>query len=75
MLIPWKKVCPEGMAPTESDVVRLEGGHKKKIEWYRKRKDWEALIQEDELDLEAERVLREVQNYRQEVLFNTEDIE
>jgi hypothetical protein len=47
--------------------------HDAKIDRYRKRKEWEALIEEDELDLEGERVLAEVQNYRQEVLFNLED--
>jgi len=61
------------MKPGRSEIVRVEGEHKKKLDWYRKRKPWEAMIQEDEMDLEAERVLAEIQNYKQEVLFNMDE--
>ena len=41
-----------------------------KLERYRNRKDWEAWIEEDEQDIEGERVLAEIKNYKDEFFFN-----
>lgn len=41
-----------------------------RLERYRKRKDWEAWVEEDELDIEGERILSEIKNYRAEYFYN-----
>jgi hypothetical protein len=41
-----------------------------KLDRYRKRKDWEAWVEEDELDIEGERVLAEIKNYKAEYFYN-----
>lgn len=33
---------------------------------YRKRKDWEAWIEEDEMDIEGDRIISEIKNYKAE---------
>ena len=45
--------------------------HKERLARYRKRKDWEAWIEEDELDIEGDRLLSEIKNYKSEFFFNT----
>ena len=45
--------------------------HRDKLENYRKRKDWEALIEEDEIDMEGDRLLSEIKNYKSEHAYNT----
>jgi hypothetical protein len=44
--------------------------HLAKLERYRKRKDWEAWVEEDELDIEGERIIAEIKNYKSEFFFN-----
>jgi hypothetical protein len=36
---------------------------------YRKRKDWQTWCEEDDMDLEGERLLAEIKNYKSEHLF------
>ena len=55
---------------TEADMNRVDLRHKERLERYRNRKDWEAWIEEDELDLEGERILAEIKNYKSEHFFN-----
>lgn len=43
-----------------------------KLERYRKRKDWEAWIEEDELDIEGDRILAEIKSYKAEYFFNVD---
>ena len=59
---------------TSADVDRIRTEHLAKLDRYRKRKDWEAWIEEDELDLEGERILAEIQNYKSEFFFNSDVI-
>jgi hypothetical protein len=37
---------------------------------YRKRKPWEAWVEEDELDIEGDRILAEIKNYKAEFFFD-----
>jgi hypothetical protein len=41
------------------------------MERYRNRKEWEAWIEEDELDIEGERILAEIKNYKAEHFFDS----
>ena len=38
---------------------------------YRKRKDWEAWVEEDELDIEGERLIADIKNYKSEHFWQT----
>eukprot|EP00347_Sterkiella_histriomuscorum_P019038 403343204 len=55
---------------TQDDVNRVRKEHLAKLDRYRKRKDWEAWIEEDELDIEGERILHEIKNYKAEYFYN-----
>ena len=48
------------------DLDRVKREHYQRLQRYRERKDWEQWTEEDELDLEGERLLAEVKNYQQE---------
>ena len=52
------------------DIERIKKGHLEKLERYRKRKDWEAWVEEDELDIEGERIIAEIKNYKSEFFFD-----
>lgn len=56
---------------TQEDKVAVIRDHKEKLARYRRRKDWEAWIEEDELDIEGDRLLSEIKNYKSEYFFNT----
>ena len=36
---------------------------------YRGRKDWEAWVEEDELDIEGDRMIAEIKNYKAEYFY------
>lgn len=40
-----------------------------KLTRYRARKDWEAWVEEDELDIEGERIISEIKNYKDEFFY------
>ena len=42
---------------TTVDIERVRKEHLEKLDRYRARKDWEAWVEEDELDLEGERII------------------
>ena len=56
---------------THEDKTHVVRKHKERLARYRKRKDWEAWIEEDELDIEGDRLLSEIKNYKSEHFFNT----
>ena len=56
---------------TKEDLDRAHEQHLERLKRYRNRKPWEAWIEEDELDLEGERLLSEIKNYKEEHFFNT----
>ncbi len=49
---------------SSEDLDRVRREHREKVERYRKRKDWEAWVEEDELDIEGERIIAEIKNYK-----------
>ena len=67
-IILWKDVCGSNNF-SSADIERVRKEHNDKLQRYRDRKDWEAWVEEDELDLEGERILAEVKNYKQEYFY------
>jgi len=67
-IIVWRDLCPPSMY-SAADVERVRKEHNEKLQRYRERKDWQAWVEEDELDLEGERILAEVTNYKQEYFY------
>lgn len=49
---------------TQEDVRQVRRDHNEKLARYRKGKDWETWVEEDELDLEGERTLAEIKNFK-----------
>lgn len=66
-IIVWSQIADNF---TAADVERIRKEHLEKLDRYRLRKDWEAWIEEDELDIEGERILAEIKNYKAEYFFN-----
>jgi hypothetical protein len=64
-IIMWSQVADSKSYSVE-DVERVRKEHLEKLERFRKRKDWEAWAEEDELDIEGERILSEIKNYKDE---------
>ena len=65
----WSQIADNFTVP---DVERIRKEHLEKLDRYRNRKDWEAWIEEDELDIEGERVLAEIKSYKHEYFFNVD---
>mmetsp|Transcript_3157 Transcript_3157/g.2122 ORF Transcript_3157/g.2122 Transcript_3157/m.2122 type:complete len:98 (+) Transcript_3157:632-925(+) len=55
---------------TAEDLKRVRDKHHEKLDRYRKRKEWEAWVEEDELDIEGDRILAEIKNYKAEFFFD-----
>lgn len=64
----WSKISNNF---SSDDVTRVRKDHLEKLDRYRNRKDWEAWIEEDELDIEGERIIAEIKNYKSEYFFNS----
>ena len=64
----WSEVADNFTQAEKAEVTRL---HKEKLARYRNRKDWEAWVEEDELDIEADRMLAEIKNYKSEYFFSS----
>lgn len=68
----WSKVCdPEELGAVEEDMRDVRRAHNDKLANYRKRKDWQGWCEEDDFDLEGERLLAEIKNYKGEHMFNS----
>jgi hypothetical protein len=67
-IIVWKDLTGTNSF-SSADVEKVRKEHNDKLQRYRERKDWEAWVEEDELDLEGERILAEVKNYKQEYFY------
>lgn len=66
----WSQALPLGtITDLEKRNVIIE--HKERLSKYRKWRDWEAWVERDELDLEGDRILAEVKNFKSEFFFNT----
>lgn len=66
-IVVWSQIADNY---TQDDISRVRKEHLAKLERYRKRKDWEAWVEEDELDIEGERILHEIKNYKAEYFYN-----
>lgn len=55
---------------TQEDVRQVRRDHNEKLARYRKGKDWETWVEEDELDLEGERTLAEIKNFKGDYNFS-----
>jgi len=64
----WGEIADNFTNEEKADVIRE---HKERMARYRKRKDWEAWIEEDELDIEGDRIISEIKNYKSEHFWNT----
>ncbi len=60
---PWSEIHDNY---DNEDRVQALQEHREKMARYRKRKDWEAWVEEDELDIEGERLVAEIKNYKSE---------
>ena len=58
----------EGDQAGRTEAIRA---HKERLARDRKRTDWQAWVEEDELDMEGERLISEIKNYKSEHFFNT----
>lgn len=67
-IVQWTQIA-DPTSFTSKDIDRVRVDHEAKLERYRKRQDWEAWIEENEMDIEAERVLAEAKNFRAEMQF------
>ena len=56
---------------TQEDLRQVRRDHNEKLARYRKGKDWEAWVEEDELDLEGERTLAEIKNFKSDYNFSS----
>ena len=66
----WSQV-DEGDPMDKEDRRRLLKEHEERLKRYRQRKDWENDIEEDDQDIDGDRILAEIRNYKSEYFFNT----
>ena len=64
----WGEVGDNFEIEDQKNAIRE---HKERMARYRKRRDWEAWIEEDEMDIEADRIISEIKNYKSEYFWNT----
>ena len=64
----WTEMTEEPDPELKSEVSKL---HKEKLARYRQRQDWEAWVEEDEIDMEGDRLLSEIRNFKSEHFYNT----
>jgi hypothetical protein len=67
-IILWSQLA-EPSAMTVADIERVRKEHVEKLQRYRDRKDWESWVEQDELDLEGDRVIAEIKNYKAEYFY------
>lgn len=64
----WGEIADNFSPEDKQDIVKT---HRERLARHRKRKDWEAWIEEDDMDLDGERLLAEIKNYKSEHFWNT----
>lgn len=67
-VILWTQLADAGSIPLH-EVERIRKEHTEKLNRYRARKDWEAWVEEDELDIEGERIISEIKNFKAEYFY------
>lgn len=63
----WSKVS----SCSAEEISDIRRSHNERLANYRKRKDWQGWVEEDDMDLEGERLLAEIKNYKDESLLNS----
>ncbi len=58
----WSKVS----TCSAEELSEVRRAHMDRLANYRKRKEWQAWVEQDDLDLEGERLLAEIKNYKDE---------
>lgn len=64
----WSEIADNFTNDEKAAAIRE---HKERMARYRKRKDWEAWVEEDDLDIEGDRIISEIKNYKSEHFWNT----
>jgi hypothetical protein len=63
----WSKVS----SCSAEEISDVRKAHMERLANYRKRKEWQGWVEEDDMDLEGERLLAEIKNYKDESLLNS----
>ena len=64
----WSEIADNFTADEKAQAIKE---HKERMARYRKRKDWEAWVEEDDLDIEGDRIISTIKNYKSEHFWNT----
>ena len=64
----WSEMADNFTNEDQSEVMKA---HRERLGRHRRRKDWEAWIEKDDLDLDGERIIAEIRNYKSEHFWNT----
>ena len=67
-IVVWTQLADQN-SYTVSDLDKVRKSHLEKLNRYRARKDWEAWVEEDDIDLEGERTISEIKNYKDEFFY------
>ena len=61
----------EGATAAAEELRDIRRMHLDRLASYRKRKEWQGWCEEDDLDMEGERLLAEIKNFKGEHMFST----
>ena len=64
----FQRVTEESVGKEEEHDIK--DSHRKKLEKFRQMKDWQQQCQEDEIDMEGERILADLKNFKSEYIFH-----
>lgn len=65
----WSEIAPQATWDDEiGNVCRL---HREKMTKMRAGKDWAALVAVDDVDINGERILAEIKNYKEETMYES----
>lgn len=64
----WGEMADNFSPEDKQDIIKT---HRERLARHRKRKDWEAWIETDDLDIDGERMIAEIKNYKGEHFWNT----
>ena len=63
--------CQDDPTEAAEDLRDIRKLHLDRLAKYRKRKEWQGWCDEDDLDMEGERLLAEIKNFKGEHMFST----
>ena len=65
----WSEIASDRF--TQEEKQACVKAHKERLARDRKRKNWEAWVEKDDLDMDGSRLLAEIKNYKSEYFWNT----